>query len=661
MPIQFQNTYVNPNVKIAGEEIPLEQLEKTSNIIQGRYDQSREYVNKANEALRVLETSANPIDKEKAKEIRAMYTGNISGIAEGDNYHRYLGETQALAIETANNLKTLEQRNKEIQAQEEYISKNTAWGDKRDQRLKEFRGSLTPIAWDGKDRTITGANVTPYSAANDVNLMKLAVDYGLAMKPVTHKGAEGKIVLLDSMGKITQDKTKAIGMGHLNVQGGITSLSSKEVADAVGGALMEDSGVKAQTQRDLNYIFKYENPNNIDPNSKEGQAIRDKYLNDNIRDAASKAGGMLRQYQDNTSTNVTYSSAIPDGMFGVGILPDPNPNNFISTPNEVLSKGLLDSINNQTQELNAGGFNEDGSFKGVPGAMWTKLQATAKTILAKGIAEGTLLNGGTLFADAERIMKMSPSNSFDAIVPKYYQEAFGQGLSQKELYNRFQADKANKSKVLTSDWVIADKGRRETVDANIKGLTNNLPAYKPGNLNDVDNMASQAEVDAAWKSGGVVFNAYTGNVTIGTGKEKLIIPIGTTGATNENNYSQIRMKTISEVSKTLLDPSVPTSNLDGLQIPMQDANGNTVGYQSFVVNKEGASRIPKMVNGKMTYVNSPGKISVIYKNPDGSIKRTGADNTGPALKKEYILGDGEKPIEFTIDMLNQVATPFTGE
>jgi hypothetical protein len=648
MPIQFQNTYVNPNVKIAGEEIPLEQLEKTSNVIQGRYDQSREYVTKANEALRVLETSANPIDKEKAKEIRSMYANNINDISKGDDYHRHLWETQGLAVETANNLKTIEQRNKEIQAQEEYISKNVAWGDKRDQRLKEFRGSLTPIAWNGEDRTITGANVNAYSAANDVNLMKLAVEYGLAMKPITYKGADGKIVLLDSMGNITQDKTKAIGMGHLNVAGGITKLEAKDVAEAVGGALMEDTGVKAQTERDLNYIFKYENPNNIDPNSKEGQAIRDKYLKDNVYNAASKAGGILKQYQDNRSNNVTYSSTIPNGMFGFGAEPDPNPNNLISIPNEVLTAKKLESINEETQSMNSGGFNPDGSFKGVPS---TLIEKFAKVT-------------GWLANDVDDLPKQ---DSFDSVVPKYYQKAFGEGMTQKELYNKFQADKANKSKVLMSDWIIADKDRRGTVDANMKAVVGNLPAYKAGDIHNVDNQANQAEVDAAWKSGGVTYNAYTGAVTIGTGPERLIIPIGTTGATNENNYSQIRMNAISRVSKTLLDPTVPTSYLQGpnkepFSIPIQDKAGNTLGYQSFIVDKEGAKgKIPKMVDGKMTYVNSPGRITVINHNSDGSIMRKGKGNTGLPMTKEYLLGDGEKPIQFTVDMLNEIVDPFTLE
>jgi hypothetical protein len=348
-------------------------------------------------------------------------------------------------------------------------------------------------------------------------------------------------------------------MGHLNVQGGITKLEAKDVAEAVGGALMEDAGVKAQTQRDLNYIFKYENPNNIDPNSKEGQAIKDKYLKDNIYDAASKAGGILRQYQDNRSTNVTYSSKVPDGMFGVGILPDPNPNNMVSTPNEGITTGLLDNINKETQELNSGGFNEDGSFKEVPGAMWTKLQATAKVILAKGITEGTPFDNGTVFGDAEKIMKMSPSNSFDAIVPPYYQKAFGEGMTQKQLYNKFQADRANKAKVLTSDWIVADKDRRGTVDANMKAIVGNLPIYKPGDMNDVNNTANPDEIKAAWDSGGVTFNGYTGAITIGTGKSKLIVPLGTTGKTNESNYTQIRMNAISKVTKTLLDIFIKNS------------------------------------------------------------------------------------------------------
>jgi hypothetical protein len=657
MPIQFQNTYVNPNVKIAGEEIPLEQLEKTSNVIQGRYDQSREYVTKANEALRVLETSANPIDKEKAKEIRSMYANNINDISKGDDYHRHLWETQGLAVETANNLKTLEQRNKEIQAQEEYISKNTAWGDKRDQRLKEFRGSLTPISWNGEDRTITGANVNAYSAANDVNLMKLAVEYGSAMKPITYKGADGKIVLLDAMGNITQDKTKAIGMGHLNVAGGITKLEAKDVAEAVGGALMEDTGVKAQTERDLNYIFKYENPNNIDPNSKEGQAIRDKYLNDNIYNAASKAGGILRQYQDNRSTNVTYSSAVPDGMFGFGAEPDPNPNNLISTPDKINVEKKVESINKETQDMNASAFNKDGSFKAIPTSIIDALDAYDLNSMKKdqfGVS-------GT-----PRKTPVNP-NSFDSLVPAYYQKAFGEGMTQKELYNKFQADKANKSKVLMSDWVIADNKRRGTVDANMKAVVGSLPAYKEGDIHDTDNQANQAEIDAAWKSGGVTFNAYTGAITIGSGKEKLMIPLGTVGETNENNYAQIRMNAVSRVTKTLLDVTVPTSYLQGpnkepFSIPIQDKAGNTLGYQSFIVDKEGAKgKIPKMVDGKMTYVNSPGRITVINHNSDGSIMRKGKGNTGLPMTKEYLLGDGEKPIQFTVDMLNEIVDPFTLE
>ena len=78
MPIDFnQQAFFDPKIDIIGKEVPVAEIEKTGNVLQNRFDTSYEQYSAADEALKQMEARANPVDREKAKELRAMYLSLI--------------------------------------------------------------------------------------------------------------------------------------------------------------------------------------------------------------------------------------------------------------------------------------------------------------------------------------------------------------------------------------------------------------------------------------------------------------------------------------------------------------------------------------------------------------------------------------------------------
>lgn len=298
--------YVSPNIEIAPEQLPLEALVKTSDVLQDRYDKSYENYTKAQEYQRQMLSQANEADKEAAQQIFSQYENQLKDVADRGDYHNMRWETLNLAQEAANNYASINEKNKAIQAQREAIAKDPRWQTSREQRIKDFELGLKSIQWDPTKRTITNLNVDPYTAAPDVNIMEKSIKYGSVMKPEDIGWKNGYLQYVDVDGKPVSNPMEAAFVNHI-VNGKTTeTLSADVIKKAVTNALLQDEDVKAVKQRDLGYLAKTgEIKFTGDP--VKDKAIEDAYDLEHIMKPAGAAGDLLKVHNVMTTSDVSQN------------------------------------------------------------------------------------------------------------------------------------------------------------------------------------------------------------------------------------------------------------------------------------------------------------------------------------------------------------------
>jgi len=300
-----QAEFVSPKLQIVPEQLPLEAGVKVGTVLQDRYDKSYENLTKSEEALRQMALSANEIDRPEVERIYSQYSEQLKNIDKND-LHNARWKTLKLATEAANNYMSMAQRNKEIQAQEELIAKNPIWATTREERLKDFRKGLSPIGWDAEKRAFSNLNISPYSAAADVNTMEKSVKYGSLMKPETFGAKDGTLEFVDASGKSTKNPFDAALVFHRTQTGERKLLKDADIKSAVQNAMLNDSEVKAMINRDLKYL-------GIDPNNPEQAEAYNQYLEKTIFEPAKSAGQLLQIYDDNLRGDVTMSTGLAAG------------------------------------------------------------------------------------------------------------------------------------------------------------------------------------------------------------------------------------------------------------------------------------------------------------------------------------------------------------
>ncbi len=612
MPLNFEQAAIQqPKIDIIGKEVPLEALEKTGNILQDRYDKSYEQYSMADEALKQMESSANPIDREKAKELRAIYNTEMKGIVDQGDFHNMRHQTAGLARNAAMNYKIIADRNAEIQKGIAAIQNDPKFFRDKDKRVADYLAQQKSIGFNADTRTITDANVNAWTGVANVNDEKLGLSYGTVMKPITIGGETGVIKYKDAAGNMSDSPSPGGSAWHI-VNGRVTKeLKPEQIAAAVGEALRNDPELNADINQDLGYEFRDGKYKGIDPNSPEGQAIRQQHINARISKAANSAGNLLRQHEVQTSHDETIAAG-GDNMFsGAGIPPD-NPFNLMSIPNEIISKDEVEGIDKLTTTVVNQGFNEDGSWKGYDNKFINDLKVGVQ-MMARGFHPLAGPEAGKGVADFI-FGNVSSAKNFDELVPKWKQDIYkaqNPKATPKDMFIEQQKEMRQNAKVLTSDYIIGGKGDRGTSDANFEALIKNNPFYKPGN----GDKAQADEIAAAWKSGGITMNPYKGTITIGTGDSALTTVLGNTngkGEGNDNNHYQVRMKAAQNVIQSALSATDAITQ-EGIEVPQYNPR---TGQQEPSIRYRLIKPQVVIQNGKK-YM-SPQKIVGLKTNPDGT-------------------------------------------
>lgn len=641
MPIQFENTFVNPNIQVKGTEIPLEQLEKTSNILQDRYDKSYENLTKFQEFAKQAEQNAAEEERGKVKEWVSGFEPQVNQMIKDDALHRVGWKTLAMANNAAANLKTFQERAAQIKDIQDKIATSEKLGKEETKKYYQdlLKETVAQTQFDPTKNTFAFKQITAPKIVADADVNESFKKYAMNWAADKTGAEKANMAFVNKGETIPGVGGKAIANGVYDIKTGriVESVDKKEVLDGIKAMMEQDIPVQAMIQRDTD-IYMKNNPG-LD-RAKVYAAVKK-----NTLDAAANAWANKASYiSDLRSEDMKYNSELSNNFGGGSGQPPFNPNNLLATPNEVIATGSIDAIKDETAKINQAGFDKNGNFIGVPDTLWDSIKTGAK-MLANGVS---LPLGFLAFSDATS----GNPKSFDQIVPIWKQNKYkAQGLTQQQMFNEVQKERQNSVRVGAVDYVVGDRGRREVVEANMKAATMSNKFYKPDG-----SVASQEDIDKAFKTGGITMVPFTGKITVGTndktGGTSLTTVLGNVAngeEGNRNNYSQVRMDAGRQIIRGLLDPMKPTTYTIDHEIPVKDpTTGEEYGVYRYVVNKQGAKTEPRKVGDKMVYAESPGRVTKLFIDNNGNRK----------VVKEYMLGDGNNPTEVITDILNEVVDPY---
>lgn len=278
MPIDFnQPAFFDPRIDIIGKEVPLAEIEKTGNVLQNRFDKSYEQYSAADEALKQMEARANPVDREKAKELRSIYKEEMDKILEQGDFHNMRRQTENLARNAAINYKVIEEKNAAIQKGLDEIAKSPKYQLDPEGAKQEYLKSLQSINFNPETRTISDFNVGAYNAAKDVNIAQKSLEIAPTIRTVTRGGEEARLV---------QELVNGSPVWMKITKGGQKEfLLSKEIETELSAYLKTDPEIQAYIARDTRRL-------GYDPATKEGAEVYNRLLNERISGATKAVGDM---------------------------------------------------------------------------------------------------------------------------------------------------------------------------------------------------------------------------------------------------------------------------------------------------------------------------------------------------------------------------------
>jgi hypothetical protein len=278
MAIDFNKQLVfDPKIEIVGEEVPLAAMEKTGAVLQDRYDKSYEQYSMADEALKQMEASANPVDREKAKELRGIYNQEMQGILEKGDFHNMRQQTASLARNAAVNYKTIAEKNAKIEAGVNAIRKDPRYALDPEGAVQDYLKNLKSISINPETRTVSDFNVENYGAAADVNIPEKGLKIAPTIRTKTKGGEDAKFVQQLFDGKPVWTKVSTSGKTEF--------LSADEISSELGAYLKTDPEIQAYVARDIGRM-------GLDINTKEGKIAYDQLLNDRITGSTKALGDM---------------------------------------------------------------------------------------------------------------------------------------------------------------------------------------------------------------------------------------------------------------------------------------------------------------------------------------------------------------------------------
>jgi len=399
MPIQFENTFVNPNIQVKGTEIPLEQLEKTSNILQDRYDKSYENLTKFQVLAKQAEQIADPLERDKVKQYIASYQPAIDQMAKDDALHRVGWKTMAMANEAAGNLKMFQDRAAEIKAIKEKIATTSIEDVKTREYFQNMLDQATKqTTYDPTKQSFNFQSINMPNVVKDYDYAKFLFGAGNDWKADTFGNSMKDVVVLnqdqvDAKGNLI----RKAGVYNKKDMSEVSQVKYNEVKNNILKALKGSPGAMEALDRDVNVRMWEMGIDGKDPKNKE---LKDKVYNEIYKEkvlGVAEAVANKNAYISTKKVNELDYDKDASFAWGVGATEKPGVNPTSLRQSEQFKPNENPAITTFFDDLRNTGFSPNAlSFNKQSDAAIQKFQENPKNkniikLLANSLGDPTYL------------------------------------------------------------------------------------------------------------------------------------------------------------------------------------------------------------------------------------------------------------------------------
>jgi hypothetical protein len=594
MAIDFSsdNLFKAPKINFIPEDVPLEAFEKSSEILNKRYETSADAATKAQEALVQQLQKAHPLEREAIQSFYDKTYGDLSKIATDDDYIDQEWKTRSLAMRTAANLQTQIERAKMAQETVDKIRLTKEITDPGIRKMyeDEYNEQFRNTKYDPDRGLLNFSEIQAPKIVTDANAAEI-LNKGLTGMMANQLGRSSNDVQFILPGqKIPGTNTIAISPTAYDIKNKsvIRKLEESEVREAGRNLLKATPEVQAVLERDAKY-YKRQNPQLNDAQAIE--LAKQRLIEPALRYAELKFGFK----EDMRDTDVDLNSTLTNVLSSVYGPKVPTDTNFwIAHTPEVDTKGLVEPAQTEKAEVASQAFNKDGSFKEVP-STWIEKYAKITGWMAGDVND------------------LPNSKDFNTLVPKFAEAIIKKDnptFTPKQIYEKFMDQKIDYKKKMISYYTIADSETRSALNKSLADFGSMHDVYdREGN--EITDPKQRAEIFKQQAS----FIPATGQIIFGRDY------VSGLGVMNPNvpqtNPTQKTLAAASKMINAALNPEIYSATTRDM-LP----EGITVNYNgqpttvNFRVMKTNVGK--KVINGRQAV--APGTIQMVT--PNGQILRS---------------------------------------
>jgi hypothetical protein len=627
MPIQFEDAYVNPNIKIKGSEIPLEQLQQTSDTLQKRYDTSYENLTKFQELAKQTEQIAHPEERQKVKDYVAKFQPEIDEMIKNNELHNVGWKTMSMANNAANNLKQFEARASEIKSIKDKIASTNINDVATRQYYQDMLNkTVSATTYNPENNTFNFQPINAPNIVQDYDYSKFLFDASGGWKADSVGNSfDNLVVLKDNQVDAQGNIIRPAGVYNKKDMSKVSEVKYKEVKDNILKALKGSPGAMEALDRDVKVQM---NTLGIDPNDKQAEEkIFNDIYNKKVLGVAEAAAKKEAHIQKEEAHSMDLADANTQLAFGFGTKDKPfTP--FKDEYESTLNPGEKSPLVSQLAERNKIGFTSAKLFNSKQGVGDDgKPGHTLITPKSPEVARQLkYLFSGLSVPDLKRLKEGNPQ-----------QQALYNELNQANVYNVF-------NKVIKNEPIQESRYRKVM---SILDKYNYTPstAYKFMSINDsrlqnelfarnnnirksdgsIDPIAGKHSLNESLfgKSEGLVIDK-NGKYNKGVSEGLTIFDPATGEAKSmneflEKNSSDLKDQVI-QVSGKIVAGSLPHANSDDPQQDLSYLNaGHTVDIngKQYIVGNKTLLNTPASNLGDLASFGRYGRTEKVYKTDHG--------------------------------------------
>jgi hypothetical protein len=320
----------DPKIDIIGKEVPIAAMEKTGDILQGRYDAAKDTETKTMALIKKLSASSNSVDRETATQIMEHYGNKMKERAAVGDYQNMKWQTQQDAMDAAGLYEGLSNRNKELMKHAEDINTKSGITDvnRRSYERDKWLNSQSKTKFNSENGVLEGTSVTAPNLYKDVDTAKLFDSYGQGIiANVTGKLNEGERVFQKGEKLPNGETAPAITVYNVNSGRTISTVTPERVRQIVLGDAGKNPEVKAYMEGVEDY---YEKSLGMTKKEAQEKAYSD-IIETPLQATVSKYAHTSDMRSDKTGIDIAAT-----GYFNAN-RPDPlKPNTY--TPNDIFEE-----------------------------------------------------------------------------------------------------------------------------------------------------------------------------------------------------------------------------------------------------------------------------------------------------------------------------------